>query len=111
MIIITEKAQKEVLRLMENEERSCFLRLSVQGSGCSGLSYKLEFDSTEREGDKTFVMPDFFLVVDGKSYLFVDGTTIDFSDGLDGKGFIYNNPKAARTCGCGTSFNIAEGKE
>ena len=107
MITVTEAAKKQALRLMEDDSKeNLFIRVGVQGGGCSGLMYQLEFDNEEKEGDKTFEDNGVKVVVDKKSYLYLVGTTLDFSGGLNGKGFIFKNPNAERTCGCGESFSL-----
>jgi iron-sulfur cluster assembly protein len=78
----------------------------VQGGGCSGLMYQLTFDNQDLEGDKSFEDNGIKVVVDKKSYLYLIGTTLDFSGGLNGKGFVFQNPNADRTCGCGESFSV-----
>jgi iron-sulfur cluster assembly protein len=107
MITVTEAAKKQALRLMDDDgKENLFIRVGVQGGGCSGLMYQLEFDNEEKEGDKTFEDNGVKVVVDKKSYLYLIGTTLDFSGGLNGKGFIFKNPNAERTCGCGESFSL-----
>ena len=107
MITVTEAAKKQALRLMEDDgKENLFIRVGVQGGGCSGLMYQLEFDNEEKEGYKTFEDNGVKVVVDKKSYLYLVGTTLDFSGGLNGKGFIFKNPNAERTCGCGESFSL-----
>jgi iron-sulfur cluster assembly protein len=107
MITVTDTAKKQAIRLMEDEGKDgYFIRVGVQGGGCSGLMYQLTFDNEEKEGDKTFEDNGVKVVVDTKSYLYLLGTTLDFSGGLNGKGFIFINPNADRTCGCGESFSV-----
>lgn len=107
MIIVTESAKKQAIRLMEDDGKAgYFIRVGVQGGGCSGLMYQLEFDNEEREGDKAFEDNGVKVVVDKKSFLYLIGTTLDFSGGLNGKGFVFVNPNADRTCGCGESFSV-----
>lgn len=107
MIQVTENAKKQALRLMEEEGKpGYFIRVGVEGGGCSGLMYQLTFDNVEGEGDKTFEDNGIKVVVDKKSFLYLVGTTLDFSGGLNGKGFVFNNPNAGRTCGCGESFSL-----
>ena len=107
-IIISEKAAKEIRRLMaENNMPDTFgLRVGIKGGGCSGLSYTLAFDSTVKPGDKIVESDGIKIFVDAKSFFYLSGTELDFSDGLNGKGFVFNNPNAAKTCGCGSSFGV-----
>ena len=107
MIVVTENAKKQALRLMEDENKSgYFIRVGVEGGGCSGLMYQLTFDNVEKEDDKSFENNGMKVVLDKKSYLYLLGTTLDFSGGLNGKGFVFQNPNAGRTCGCGESFSV-----
>jgi iron-sulfur cluster assembly protein len=107
-ITATEKAQLKILELMQqaNIDTSYFLRVSVVGGGCSGLSYKLDFDNELKPDDQIFEMHDVKLVTDIKSLLYLINTELDYSDGLNGKGFFFKNPNASRTCGCGESFAV-----
>jgi iron-sulfur cluster assembly protein len=108
MIQLTDKAVSEIkrLKLAEQKPESAYLRVQVIGGGCSGMSYKLGFDhEPTTTQDKVFEREDVKLVVDQKSYIYISGTELDFSDGLNGKGFVFNNPNAKRTCGCGSSFS------
>lgn len=106
-ISLTEKAQKEIKRIMnENQVPDNFgLRVGVKGGGCSGFTYTLGFDGELKEGDTKMNFDDIKLFVDGKSLFYLSGTELDFSDGLNGKGFVFNNPNATKTCGCGESFS------
>lgn len=106
-IKVTEKAVKQIKQVMqENNIPDNFgLRIGVKGGGCSGLSYSLGFDSETREGDKVIDFEGVKLLVDGKSLFYLTGTELDFTDGLNGRGFIFNNPNATKTCGCGNSFS------
>lgn len=108
MIKVTDKAKDRLVKLRSEEGRSenAFLRVGVVGGGCSGLSYKLGFDEELKEGDQFFEDNDFKIVVDMKSFLYLAGTELHFSDGLNGKGFEFHNPNATRTCGCGESFAV-----
>jgi len=107
MIKITDNAKKQAIRLMEDENKEgFFIRVGVQGGGCSGLMYQLTFDNEMKEDDKEFFDNDIKVVVDKKSFLYLIGTTLDFSGGLNGKGFVFQNPNADRTCGCGESFSV-----
>lgn len=107
MINITESAKNQALKLMsEDGKNNHFIRVGVQGGGCSGLMYQLDFDNELKENDKVFEAEGVKIVVEKKSYLYLVGTTLDYSGGLNGKGFVFVNPNADRTCGCGESFSI-----
>ena len=108
MIIVRDSAKNEVQRLIKENSQSdyAFIRVGVKGGGCSGLMYELDFDDKLREEDKVFEDNGVKIVVDKKSYLYLVGTELDFSGGLNGKGFTFINPNANRTCGCGESFSI-----
>jgi iron-sulfur cluster assembly protein len=108
MITITEKAKEKLLdlRQKENHNESSFIRVGVAGGGCSGLSYELKFDYDLNADDKVFEDKGLKIVCDKKSFLYLIGTQLEFSDGLNGKGFVFNNPNATRTCGCGESFAV-----
>jgi len=105
-VILTETASKQVKKLMaEQKLDQVFLRMGVKGGGCSGLSYSLEFDTEKGKHDKTFEIDGVPVVVDAKSYLYLNGTTLDYvTEGLQG-GFTFVNPQAKSSCGCGTSFS------
>lgn len=90
----------------ENRPEGSFIRVGVEGGGCSGLSYKLEFDNVLKPGDQQFEDKGVKIVVDKKSFLYLIGTELDYSGGLNGKGFVFVNPNASRTCGCGESFSV-----
>ncbi len=83
-----------------------FVRVGVKSGGCSGLSYELKFDNQQLENDKIFESNAIKIIVDKKSFLYLVGTTLDYSGGLNGTGFVFNNPNANRTCGCGESFSL-----
>lgn len=108
MITISDKAKNKVLQLAQEAElnENWFLRISVVGGGCSGLSYKMDFDTELQKDDQVFEDKGIKLVCDLKSFLYLCGTQLDFSDGLNGKGFHFINPNATRTCGCGESFAV-----
>ena len=108
MITVTESAKIRAMHLIAQENRPAdsFIRVGVEGGGCSGLSYKLEFDSELKPDDKVFEDKGIRIVCDKKSFLYLIGTELEFSDGLNGKGFVFNNPNASRTCGCGESFAV-----
>ena len=105
---ITETAKNKILTLKSegNMDETHFVRVSVKGGGCSGLSYDLDFDNKINPSDQIFEDKGEKIVMDMKSFLYLAGTELDFSDGLNGKGFIFNNPNASRTCGCGESFSV-----
>lgn len=107
-IVLTEKAQKEIQRIKsENKIPDEYgLRVGVKGGGCSGFTYSLGFDAEANEGDTIIESSTVNLFVDGKSLFYLSGTELDFSDGLNGKGFVFNNPNATKTCGCGDSFAV-----
>ncbi len=107
-ITITDKAKAKIDALKKDAalDGTYFLRVAVQGGGCSGLSYKLDFDNEIKTGDQEFEDKGEKLVLDMKSFLYLAGTELDFSDGLNGKGFNFVNPNASRTCGCGESFSV-----
>ena len=106
MVQLTEKAAEQVKTLLAKEKLEGYgLRVSVAGGGCSGLSYRLVFEKEAHEGDRVFEFHGIKVLVDPKSYLFLNGTTVDFSDGLNGTGFTFKNPNASGTFGCGTSFS------
>jgi iron-sulfur cluster assembly protein len=107
-IMLTNKAIEQVkkLRTENNIPENHGLRLGVKGGGCSGLTYVLAFDEKPKESDKIMEVEGVTVFVDPKSLFYLSGTVLDFSDGLNGKGFVFNNPQAAKTCGCGNSFGV-----
>lgn len=108
-IKVTDNARKRIQHLLIEEgldSSTHFLRVGVKGGGCSGLSYVLDFDDTLNEGDNVSEDNDIKVVVDKKSLLYLFGTELNYSDGLNGKGFEFINPNATRTCGCGESFSL-----
>ena len=105
LIDVSEKAQQHVLELIEKEEAGKGLRLGVKGGGCSGLSYSITFDN-EKERDNIVDFEGFKVLLDPKSAVYLKGITLDYDDSLEGKGFIFVNPNASNTCGCGESFSI-----
>ena len=109
MIKVSSQAKEKVLEMMQSDGldiASHFVRVGVKSGGCSGLSYELKFDASLVEDDKVFEDNDVRIVVDKKSFLYLVGTTLEYSGGLNGKGFVFNNPNANRTCGCGESFSL-----
>lgn len=108
MVTVTDIAANKIkeLRAKEGLNDEFNVRVAVEGGGCSGLMYNLDFSSEPRENDMVFEDKGVKIMVDKKSILYLAGTVLDFSDGLNGKGFQFNNPNASRTCGCGESFSI-----
>jgi iron-sulfur cluster assembly protein len=108
MIKVAESAKQQVAHLLqtENHPNGAFVRVGVEGGGCSGLMYQLTFDSEMKEGDQVFEDNGVKVVVDRKSFLYLVGTELEYTGGLNGKGFVFKNPNASRTCGCGESFSI-----
>ncbi len=109
MIKVSETAKKKVIELMKDDgfnPSSDYIRVGVKSGGCSGLSYDLKFDNKQKEEDKVFEDNGVKIIVDKKSFLYLIGTTLEYSGGLNGAGFVFNNPNANRTCGCGESFSL-----
>ncbi|ALM49251.1 [Fe-S]-binding protein [Flavobacterium psychrophilum] len=109
MIKVSDTAKKRVVSLMEDDgfdASTDFVRVGVKSGGCSGLSYELKFDKALGENDKVFEDNNIKIAVDKKSFLYLAGTILEYSGGLNGKGFVFNNPNAQRTCGCGESFSL-----
>lgn len=107
-INVSAKAIKEIKRLMEENKvpEGYMLRIGIKGGGCSGFTYTLGFDPEERPGDNIYEMDGVKIAVDMKSGIYLSGTELDYTDGLMGKGFVFNNPNAVKTCGCGSSFGV-----
>jgi len=106
---ITDRAAERIREIAARDGVSFgaqFLRVAVVPGGCSGLTYDLGWDTTRQEGDREAVLDGIAVVLDRKSFLYVEGTTLDFTDGLEGQGFHFHNPQAARTCACGESFSL-----
>ena len=108
MVRLTENAAKRIaeVKSQENASAESFLRVNVKKGGCSGMSYDLKFESSLQPNDKVFEEHGQKVVVDKNSYLYVLGMTLDFEGGLNGQGFVFSNPNATKTCGCGSSFNV-----
>lgn len=109
MIKVSETAKKRIVNLMEDDGFNAatdYVRVGVKSGGCSGLSYDLKFDKSLGDDDKVFEDNNIKIAVDKKSFLYLVGTTLEYSGGLNGKGFVFNNPNANRTCGCGESFSL-----
>ncbi|MFT5258128.1 MAG: iron-sulfur cluster assembly protein [Polaribacter sp.] len=109
MIKVSDTAKKKVVELMTDDGFNAitdYVRVGVKSGGCSGLSYDLTFDNKKEDSDKVFEENNVKIIVDKKSFLYLVGTTLEYSGGLNGKGFVFNNPNANRTCGCGESFSL-----
>lgn len=108
MIQVSESAARKInaLKLEDGASADSFLRVFVKRGGCSGFSYKMEFDSGLKDNDKVFESNGAKVVIDGPSLLYLLGMTLDYEGGLNGKGFIFSNPNASKTCGCGSSFGV-----
>ena len=109
MIKVSTQARNQVMQMMQSDGydiSDSFVRGGVKSGGCSGLSYEVKFDNALGDDDKLFEDNDVRIVVDKKSFLYLVGTTLEYSGGLNGKGFVFNNPNANRTCGCGESFSL-----
>lgn len=108
MISISENAAQRIesLKLEEKKPQEYFLRVQIKKGGCSGLSYKMEFDNTIKSDDKIFEQHNTKVVIDPTSFMYIIGMTLDYSGGLNGKGFVFDNPNATKNCGCGSSFNV-----
>ena len=108
MVYVAESAKAKAIELMKGENLSedYFIRVSVTSGGCSGLSYKMDFDNETQPNDQVFEDNGVKVVTDLKSFLYLCNTTLEFSGGLNGKGFYFNNPNASRECGCGESFAV-----
>ena len=109
MIKVSDTASKRIIEMMKDDGFDAakdYVRVGVKSGGCSGLSYELKFDNEISENDKVFEDNNVKVAVEKKSFLYLIGTTLEFSGGLNGKGFVFNNPNAQRTCGCGESFSL-----
>jgi iron-sulfur cluster assembly protein len=107
VIKISDSARTRLCYLLDKESgKKPYVRVGVESGGCSGLSYKLTFDDIKKQDDELIEDNGIKLLVNKKSFLYLVGTTLEFSDGLNGKGFVFNNPNASRTCGCGESFSL-----
>jgi len=109
MLFVAESAKERIIEVLKSENKSLseyFVRVSVNSGGCSGLSYKLDFDNDLKPTDQVFEDKGIRLVTDLRSFLYVHNTTLEFSGGLEGKGFYFSNPNASRTCACGESFAV-----
>ena len=106
IISLSDRAAERIKEIISKNQKSLGVRVGVKSGGCSGLSYDLKFDSLLSSEDKLYEDNGVKIIVDNKSFLYLIGTTLEFSGGLNGKGFVFNNPNANRTCGCGESFSL-----
>ena len=108
IVTVTARAAEEIRKIKgeNNIPESHALRLGVKGGGCSGMTYVLAFDESPKERDVIYQLEGLTIYIDPKSQFYLSGTSLDFSDGLNGRGFVFNNPNAAKTCGCGHSFGV-----
>ncbi len=108
MVYIADSAKEKIREVMDKQSlgQDYFVRVSVTSGGCSGLTYKMDFDNENQPNDQVFEDNGMKIVTDLKSFLYLFNSTLEFSGGLNGKGFSFNNPNAARTCGCGESFAV-----
>lgn len=108
MIVLTQNAANKIKSIYKeaNIQENVELRLGIKGGGCSGFTYIMDFDEKPSENDQHFVLNDIKIVVDSKSLVYLAGTELDYTDGFNGSGFVFNNPNAARSCGCGNSFAL-----
>ncbi len=107
-LMLTERAAQEVKTILEQQKldpQATYLRLGVKGGGCSGFTYSLDLTEKKSDLDEEFETNGIKMVCDPKSYLYLNGTTLDFKDEIMGRGFVFNNPNATSSCGCGSSFN------
>jgi len=106
MITVSEKAVGKIRNILEDEQKSSgFIRVGIKGGGCSGFTYILDIEEAQKDGDQVFDFGGVKVLVDSKSIIYLAGTELDYTDGLNGSGFVFNNPNAQRTCGCGNSFS------
>ncbi len=108
-VILTESAAREIQTIVKQQEldgEKVCLRVGVKGGGCSGFSYVLDLTETQKEHDEVFEVQGIKVICDPKSLLYLNGTTIDFKDEIMGRGFVFNNPNASTSCGCGSSFAV-----
>lgn len=109
MIKVSDHAKSKAVQLMTEEGFNPvedYIRVGVKSGGCSGLEYVLKFDNQKEDNDQVFEDNNIKIIIDKKSILYLAGTTLEYSGGLNGKGFVFNNPNASRTCGCGESFSL-----
>ncbi len=107
MIEVTQKAVSKIREIMREEKKAeSFIRIGIKGGGCSGFTYVLDIEDQKTEGDQLYEYDDVKVIIDSKSVVYLAGTQLDYTDGLNGSGFVFNNPNATKTCGCGNSFSV-----
>ena len=107
MITVSDKAVDKIKEILESEQKSDgFIRVGIKGGGCSGFTYILDIEESQKEGDQLYNFDNIKVLIDSKSIIYLAGTELDYTDGLNGSGFVFNNPNAQRTCGCGNSFAV-----
>ena len=107
MITVSDKAVSKIKEILDSEQKSDgFIRVGIKGGGCSGFTYVLDIEEHQKEGDQLYNFDNVKVLVDSKSIIYLAGTELDYTDGLNGAGFVFNNPNAQRTCGCGNSFAV-----
>ena len=107
MITVSDKAVSKIKEILDSEQKSDgFIRVGIKGGGCSGFTYVLDIEEKQKEGDQLYNFDNVKVLVDSKSIIYLAGTELDYTDGLNGAGFVFNNPNAQRTCGCGNSFAV-----
>ncbi len=107
MISVTDKAVLKIKDILQEEgQTEGFIRVGIKGGGCSGFTYMLDIDSEKKESDQLFDFGGVNILIDSKSIVYLAGTELDYTDGLNGAGFVFNNPNATKTCGCGSSFAV-----
>ena len=107
MITVSDKAVSKIKDILEDEHKTGgFIRVGIKGGGCSGFTYVLDIEESQKEGDQLYDFGGVKVLIDSKSIIYLAGTELDYTDGLNGAGFVFNNPNAQRTCGCGNSFAV-----
>jgi len=107
MISVTDKAVLKIKDILKEEgQAEGFIRVGIKGGGCSGFTYMLDIDNEKKESDQLFDFNGVNILIDSKSIVYLAGTELDYTDGLNGAGFVFNNPNATKTCGCGSSFAV-----
>ncbi|RMH64171.1 MAG: iron-sulfur cluster insertion protein ErpA [Calditrichaeota bacterium] len=107
MIDVTDKAALKIREILNDENKAdAFIRVGIKGGGCSGFTYVLDIEENKKESDQEYLFGDVRVLIDSKSVVYLAGTQLDYTDGLHGSGFVFNNPNATKTCGCGNSFAV-----